>query len=1381
MESLADAITSVEFYLESLAHDRGEYTQIIDVGRASVAKLGYPVDRESTATVERIVATEVDEAPSSESTDLRARPEPDQLTEAAEPEIAEADAVEIEIEAEPEPAPAPAPVVEEKSRPVPLAGEIDEEILEIFLEEANEEVERIGEYLPRWQKNLDDEESLVTVRRSFHTLKGSGRLVGAQLIGEFAWAFENLLNRVIDRTIEPAPHLHEVLDQSVEVLPQLIAQVRGEAEPTVDVFALMDLAEAMAKPGFVPEGSEPAEQSESRVDLEAAAELEQESGADQSTETAARPEQVETGSAEDTELSELIAEGAESVEQTELLDMPVVEPYPDTTVEVSLPPDLDFIELSSEQQHVDFEFEPEPLEEEPTAEAGSEVVGDDEPRIDAVLFGIFRNEAEQHLQVIDEYLGQDQPDLTGLAVTPELLRALHTLNGSARTAEVPEISEPYSALEHYARVRQGEDLVMPLPALALLEQAVAHARDVLERLSNNQADVPSGEHLRDEVDALLHSGLVVPPPASLPSAARPAAEPVQSVPEVEQPVVAEPPKAETASPPSISQFEAEPDLPGEQDMELVEIFLEEAVEIMDASDGTLRRWQEAQEDSEIVSEFQRQLHTLKGGARMAGFKNIGNLSHAVESLTIAVVEGEVTPSDPLFAKLNEAMDRLSAMLERAREQEPVEAAPELLANLEAIRTGHALSVPAEPVAEAQGTTGPVAEPEPDSSTPPVVETEPESQAPAEATSESAPAEGEAAGEVVDLKREREARAPKPEPRPSMRAAPQELVRVRSDLLDSLVNHAGEVNIYHSRLEQQISGFRFNLSELAQTIHRLREQLRKLEIETEAQIRFSYEKEREHEELSADFDPLELDRYSTIQQLSRALAESWNDLVSIQEFLSEQVRDAETLLLQQSRVSTDLQEGLMRTRMVQFTGAVPRLRRVVRQTASELGKRVDFDLVGETNELDRSVMERMVSPLEHMLRNAIAHGIESPEERKARGKPETGRVVMELGREGSEVVIRVSDDGAGVDLNAVRAKAKKIGLLSDTDKLSDNEVMQFILESGFSTATEVSQIAGRGVGMDVVNNEIKQLNGVLRIDSTHGKGTTFTIRLPFTLAINQALLVRTADDIFAIPLTSIEGIVRSTVGELRAKYATELPQIEYAANTYELQHLGALLGVSQPNLEDEGILYPVLLVRSGDQRIALQVESLLGSREVVIKSVGPQITQARGISGATILGDGRVVLILDIPGLVRMGAGLKSTVLVEPEEAEGEEGKPLTVMVVDDSITIRKVTARMLERNNFSVLTAKDGVDAVAQLQDQVPDLMLLDIEMPRMDGYELAQHVRNDDRLKGVPIIMITSRTGEKHRQRALDIGVDRYLGKPYQESDLLENINELLESLGQL
>jgi chemosensory pili system protein ChpA (sensor histidine kinase/response regulator) len=615
-------------------------------------------------------------------------------------------------------------------------------------------------------------------------------------------------------------------------------------------------------------------------------------------------------------------------------------------------------------------------------------------------------------------------------------------------------------------------------------------------------------------------------------------------------------------------------------------------------------------------------------------------------------------------------------------------------------------------------------------------------------------------------------------------APQEMIRVRSELLDSLVNYAGEVSIYRSRLEQQISTFRFNLIEFEQTVSRLREQLRKLEIETEAQIIARYQREH-HEGVETVFDPLELDRFSQLQQYSRALGESVSDLVSIQGLLDDLTRQSETLLLQQSRVSSDLQEGLMRTRMVPFDSMVPSLRRTVRQAAQELGKRAQLKVEGAQGEMDRNLLERMKAPFEHMLRNALAHGIESPQERLDANKPLDGTVTIRVSRESTEVVLRISDDGRGMNRDAIRRKAIALGLLSPDVNLSDRDLYGFVLEAGFSTAEQVTQLAGRGVGMDVVHSEIKQLGGTLVIDSIPGTGTTFTIRLPFTLAVTQAILVRLGDSTYAVPMSSVQGVVRIALDDYSGRLSGGDPTYTYAGEEFNIYELSQLLGVPQGRVIDETQL-PLLMTRTGDQRAAVRIDAVVGSREVVVKSVGPQISSVPGIFGATIMGDGSVIMILDLAPLVRRVASLRASVAAGEVSESAQILQPIvlpevirktTIMVVDDSITMRKVTTRVLERADMEVVTAKDGLDAVEKLQDTIPDLMLLDIEMPRMDGYELATYMRNDARLKGVPIIMVTSRTGEKHRQRALEIGVERYLGKPYQEADLLRQVQETLRT----
>jgi chemosensory pili system protein ChpA (sensor histidine kinase/response regulator) len=402
---------------------------------------------------------------------------------------------------------------------------------------------------------------------------------------------------------------------------------------------------------------------------------------------------------------------------------------------------------------------------------------------------------------------------------------------------------------------------------------------------------------------------------------------------------------------------------------------------------------------------------------------------------------------------------------------------------------------------------------------------------------------------------------------------------------------------------------------------------------------------------------------------------------------------------------------------------------------------------------------------------VVHGIESPELRRERGKPAAGTVTVRLQREGAEVVIVVEDDGGGLNVAAIRAKARQMGLLRPDQDITDEEALQLILEPGFSTADRLTQQAGRGVGMDVVATEVKKLGGGLYIESVPGHGARFTIRLPFTLAITQALIVRVHDEFYALPVATVEGVARLTRAEILRHLAEEHPTFEYGGQAYRFQHLGVFLGSGPSVLPETEAALPVILVRAGEHSTALVTDELLGSREIVVKSVGPQVASVRGISGATILGDGRIVIILDMGALVRSewrGRGAEAS-------ARPTRDERIFVMVVDDSITVRRVTQRLLERNGMRVLTAKDGVDAMALLGEHVPDVILLDIEMPRMDGYEVAAHVRNDPRLADVPIIMITSRVGEKHRARAIEIGVDDYLGKPYQESQLLDAIEPLV------
>jgi chemosensory pili system protein ChpA (sensor histidine kinase/response regulator) len=396
------------------------------------------------------------------------------------------------------------------------------------------------------------------------------------------------------------------------------------------------------------------------------------------------------------------------------------------------------------------------------------------------------------------------------------------------------------------------------------------------------------------------------------------------------------------------------------------------------------------------------------------------------------------------------------------------------------------------------------------------------------------------------------------------------------------------------------------------------------------------------------------------------------------------------------------------------------------------------------------------------------------ERVKKGKAESGKITIDIARDGSDIVIRVNDDGAGVNVEKVRSRAIQLGLLENSHEVSEADLVQYILEPGFSTAEHVTQMSGRGIGMDVVDIEIKQLGGTLQIE-TNPQGTTFIARLPFTLSINQAILVRTGEEIYAIPLINIEGITRLDSQQMLDYYRQEAPELEYAGQRFALHNLSKLVSSGipfEPGMENEK--QAVILGRAGDVRVALHVDEIVGNREIVVKTLGKQLSQVKALAGASILADGSVVLILDIGGLIRHSASSAIKIVYQPGDDQTAKMRS-TVMVVDDSITMRRVASKLLERHNYKVVTAKDGVDALAQLQDLRPDVMLLDIEMPRMDGFELATHMQNEETFSRIPIIMITSRTGEKHRDRALEIGVTNYMGKPYQEEELIENIQTAL------
>jgi chemosensory pili system protein ChpA (sensor histidine kinase/response regulator) len=502
-----------------------------------------------------------------------------------------------------------------------------------------------------------------------------------------------------------------------------------------------------------------------------------------------------------------------------------------------------------------------------------------------------------------------------------------------------------------------------------------------------------------------------------------------------------------------------------------------------------------------------------------------------------------------------------------------------------------------------------------------------------------------------------------------------------------------------------------------------------------------------------------------------MAESVNDVSSAQDNLLAGLNEADSALLLQSRMTRNLQQELMHIRMVPLDTLAERLYRVVRQTAKDTGRKAQLELDGGQTELDRAVLDKIAAPLEHLVRNAVAHGIELPEARTRDGKAEYGELRLSARQEGNEIVITLADDGAGIDLDAVRQQAEIRGWLKPGEVVENEVLEQFLFRSGFSTARQVTEISGRGVGLDVVKNEIAGIGGRVRLETEAGKGTRFTIRLPLTLALTQVVLARAGGQTWALPASLVTLVREFKVDQIQALH--EAGQIELNGESYPLRVLAEMVGrKSQPG---EGRYRTILLLRAGEQRLAVRVDSLDGNFEAVVKNIGPQLARIAGISGATVLGDGRVALILNPFQLAERAPSVE--VVREPEVVELA---PL-VMVVDDSLTVRKITTRFLLREGYRVCAARDGVEALEMLEDEMPVVMLLDIEMPRMDGFEVVRHVRSNAGTRALPIIMITSRTADKHRSHALEAGVDGYMGKPSQESELLAEIQRLAGQMAEV
>jgi chemosensory pili system protein ChpA (sensor histidine kinase/response regulator) len=611
-----------------------------------------------------------------------------------------------------------------------------------------------------------------------------------------------------------------------------------------------------------------------------------------------------------------------------------------------------------------------------------------------------------------------------------------------------------------------------------------------------------------------------------------------------------------------------------------------------------------------------------------------------------------------------------------------------------------------------------------------------------------------------------------------RAAPRSVagqtVRVRALLLDRLVNQAGEVMISRSRLDARVVQMRSSLGELSGNLDRLRQQLRDVEVQAESQMqsRMAHSKDD-----GQDFDPLEFDRFTRVQELTRMMAESVNDVATVQRNLQRTLEGAEDDLIAQGRQARELQRDLLRTRMVEFESISERLYGVVRQAAKESFKPVKLEIFGGSIEMDRGVLDRMTPAFEHILRNAVAHGIEEADVRAAAGKPPVGSLTITVYQESNDVSVAFGDDGGGLHLDKIRAKALAGNLIAPDEVLSNEAAAKLLFAPGFTTASEVTELSGRGIGMDVVLSELNALGGNIETQTAVGAGTTFRLVLPLTTAVTQVVMLRLGDLNIGVPSSLIETVLRAPLESVQQAYARGF--YEVAGQEVPFFWGGALLQVSGRSQEVQTRNLPVAVFRSAGQRLALHVDEVLGNREVVVKNLGPQLARLPGLAGMSVLASGAVVLIYNPVALATVyGTSAKAlTTAVEAAPVTGvtptaqnsvSAAQAPLVLVVDDSITVRRVTQRLLKREGFRVALANDGLHALEVLAQEKPDVVLSDIEMPRMDGFDLVRNIRNDADLRDLPVIMITSRIAEKHREHAMELGVDHYLGKPYSEDELL-------------
>ncbi len=1341
---------------------------------------------------------------------------------------------------------------------VPISSE--NELYTIFITEAQEVLTDSAQMLHALEEKPNNIELLKDIRRGFHTLKGSARMVGFKAFGDAAWHVEQTVNTALANADPASIDLIQFMRCGRDALSAWLLQLddallgMGDA-PVLDTNAWMSQLPASCTVHSFTSQLAPYLQA-----IERSFERQQ-SATNHTADLTVKPELVallnakliapvgtsansttndidskredsrrEVGKNEDNKLDDKAADAEPSSRPTIRLVANNEGMRPQDFINKARAAVAQAYAVQASQEAIapaenNTNLNPVKLQAVHVSSAvGAAIqtpvdtmISIGPLRLPKQLYDIYLQEAGGHITALQQSIA-DQHCKIDEPVSYAAYKYAHSLRGSASTIGFSVLKDIAAPLEQVLQAAQESKQALDSMSLKVVNDAVEALADIFKQFSQGAYPAAQDKHS----DALLRLPKVRSKPIEL------VVEPTRELAKSSESLVQ--PNMETAS----SVVAVTSALPVIEPLMTVHIDEDDTNISVDEIDDDI--WFDFEEEAEqllprvqhdlnllaktssALDSLRRDLHTLKGSSRMAGAMRMGAMVHNLESDLEDAVQIKFRGTESLtegldvetHARLLTAFDVIFQTYSKLKSPTPCAvASAAMTATSQKFATemaqtsalfDNALSVPLhsqKPTEREKTQVTPslaVAAVLPTATPLEVLQ-------PVTAPVMTAP--------IAVIK-----------PNDSPMGVTLPALRMRADILDQWVNQASEIAGSKGRLDQHVLHLRQSLRELTDNVERLRQQLREIEIQAESQMATRTELANATQ---AAFDPLEFDRFTRFQELTRMLSESLGDMHTVRDNVAKTLQDAEQDLINQTKANKALTQSLIRSRLLAFDAISDRLYRVVRQTSRELGKQVILDIQGGHFMLDRSVLERMTAGLEHLVRNSVVHGIESPAQRLKLGKAAQGMISLIVKQQGNELEIVLQDDGAGLPLARIRDIAIAKGLLNHQALPTVQQLTEFIFAPGFSTVETVSELAGRGVGMDVVRSDVVALGGRITLSSTADKGARFTVRIPLTLAINQVLMVIAQDIQYAIPSSLIQSVVTVKPADLAQAYDQGL--ITQGGSNYPFAHLSDLLNIpSHATLHTRNA--SVILLSNGNGTVAIHVDSIIGNQESIIKPLSPMMARIPGLSSASLMNNGQLCLILDPVQLhlsvrnttSKLAVGdvansntaesvnstdsahknsLKaklsdshapvSAYALAPQSAKRNTALPMAhvvtprdktvvklAMVVDDSLTVRKITQKLLLREGWEVLLAKDGIDALEQLQSVTPNIMLVDIEMPRMDGFDLTRNVRADDTLKAIPIIMITSRIADKHRDHALSLGVNAYMGKPYRDDELLAEMVKL-------